>query len=149
MNDFVDDLVELATSVQASRLPPAVIHEGRRVLVDTVGVILGGMAEAETGALAGQMAAASTHPSSTIFGTALQADAMWAALANGTAGVWHDYDGGNRFLGGHPAVHVIPAGFAIAERQACSGAALFDAVLAGYEVAARVGMGTRLRPDPE
>ena len=108
MSEFVDDLVDLAASVSAERLPPVVVHEGHRALVDTVGVILGGMAEPETSALASQMAAASTHPTSTILGAGLRADAMWAALANGTAGVWHDYDGGNRFLGGHPAVHVIP-----------------------------------------
>ena len=40
---------------------------------------------------------------------------MLAALVNGTAGVSLEMDEGNRWGGGHPAIHVLPATLAIAE----------------------------------
>ena len=144
--DFIDELVQMAEGISLDTVPAAVVHEGRRHLLDTIGCILAGMGEPEPQALAAQMAAASVAPGSTILGTGLRADAMWAALANGTAGVWHDLDSGNRFLGGHPAVHAIPAALAVAERLGSSGAHLLAATIAGYEVSARVALGTRLRP---
>ena len=144
--DFIDELTELATSVSLERLPPAVVHEGRRTLVDTVAVILAGMAESQPRALAGEMAAASVSPCSTILGSGYRAEAMWAALAHGTAGVWHEFDPGNRFLGGHPAVYAISAGLPVAEREGISGKRFLETIIAGYEIGARVGLGTTLRP---
>jgi len=144
--DFIDTLIELATSISLERLPSSVVHEGRRTLVDTVGVILAGAAEPAARALAGQMTENSGCPCSTMLGSGYRAEATWAALANATAGVWHEFDPGNRFVGGHPAVYVISAGLAVAEREGASGKRLLEGVIAGYEVGARVGLGTTLRP---
>lgn len=146
MSDFLDDLTSLVRSISLENLPSSVIHEGRRTLVDTVGVILAGMTEAPNRTLAGQMARASVAPCSTIFGSGYRGDAMWAALAHGTAGLWHELAPGNRFVGGHPAVHAVSAGLAVAERKGSSGRQLLESVIAGYEFAARVGLGTTLRP---
>ncbi len=144
--DFIDTLTELATSISLERLPSSVVHEGRRALVDTVGVILAGAAEPAARALAKQMAMESVGPTSTIMGSGYGAEAMWAALTNATAGVWHEFDPGNRFVGGHPAIYVVSAGLAVAEREGSPGRHLLEAVIAGYEVGARVGLGTTLRP---
>lgn len=144
--DFIDTLGELATSISLERLPSSVVHEGRRALVDTIAVILGGMAEPQVRGLAEQMATASVAPCSTILGSVYRADAMWTALANATAGVWHEFDPGNRFVGGHPAIYAVSGGLAVAEREGTSGSSLLEAIIAGYEVAARVGLGTTLRP---
>lgn len=146
VGDFIDDLTKHATSISLESLPSEVVHEGRRTLVDTVAVILGGMAEALSRTLAEQMALASVAPCSTILGSGHLADAMWAALVNGTAGVWHEFDPGNRFLGGHPAIYTISAGLAVGEREGISGKRFLEAIIAGYEVGARVGLGTTLRP---
>ena len=146
MSDFIDDLTKLATSISLMNLPSSVVHEGRRTLVDTVGVILGRMAEESARTLANQMAEASIVPCSTILGSGYCADAMWAALANGTAGVWHEFDAGHRFTDGHPAIYSVSAGLAVGEREQTSGKRLLEAIIAGYEVGARVGLGTTLRP---
>lgn len=145
MSELIDALVDLGETCTLESLPDSVVDESRRVLIDTVGVILGGASDPVVQRLALVLAAQSGSPTSTILGTGTTADAMWAALVNGTAGVWHDFDAGNRYLGGHPAVHAIPAGLALAERQGCSGRVLLEATIAGYEVAARVGLGARLR----
>lgn len=144
--DFIDTLVELATSISLERLPSSVVQEGRRTLVDTVGVILAGAAEPAARALAKQMAKESVGPTSTIMGSGYGAETMWAALTNATAGVWHEFDPGNRFVGGHPAIYVVSAGLAVAEREGSPGRRLLEAIIAGYEVGARVGLGTTLRP---
>lgn len=146
VEDFIDDLTKLARSISLESLPLSVVHEGRRTLVDALAVILGGMGEPQVRALARQMAVASVGPCSSILGTGQLADAMWAALANGTAGVWHEFDAGNRFVGGHPAIYAVTVGLAVAEREDTSGKRLLEGIIAGYEVGARVGLGTTLRP---
>src|SRR4030095_16358738 len=48
-------------------------------------------------------------------GRGRKAEPVLAALANGTAGVSLEMDEGNRWGGGHPAIHVLPATLAVAE----------------------------------
>ena len=144
--DYLDELIDRATSVSLEKLPSRVVHQGRRILVDTVGVILGGMAEPPVRALAERMGQASIAPSSTILGSGRRAEAMWAALANATAGVWHELDPGHRFVDGNVAIYAVAAGLAVGEREKAPGKSLLEAVLAGYEVGTRVGLGTTLRP---
>ncbi len=142
----IDLLTAQVASIDLGKVPPAVVHAGRRVLVDVLAVILGAATEPQIKALSARMAAASTTSCSSLPGTGRRADASWAALFNGTAGIWQEYDPGHRFSGGHPAVSCIAAAWAVAEREGVSGKALLEAIIAGYECAARVGLGTTLRP---
>ena len=144
--DYLDELIDLATSVSLERLPSRVVHQGRRILVDTVGVILEGMTEPPVRALAERMAQASIAPSSTILGSGRRAEAMWAALASATSGVWHELDPGHRFVDANVAVYAVAAGLAVGEREKASGKGLLEAILAGYELGVRTGLGTTLRP---
>jgi 2-methylcitrate dehydratase PrpD len=70
-----------------------------------------------------------------------------AAYLNGVASVCLELDEGNKYARGHPAAHVLPAALAMAQRVNASGRELIAAYLAGYEVAARFGRATQLRPD--
>jgi 2-methylcitrate dehydratase PrpD len=144
--DLVDALTGLAKSVSLDSIPSSAVHAGRRLFLDSVAAILAGMGEPEVQGLAEKMNAASISPCSTIMGSSYKADAMWAALVHATAGVWHDFDGGHRFAGGNPGIYPVAAGLAVAEREGASGRDLLEAIIAGYEVAARVGLGTTLRP---
>ena len=144
--ECIDVLTAHASSIALENVPPAVVHAGRRVLVDTLAVILGAAQDPRVKALSARMAAASTDGCSSLPGTDLRADASWAALFNGTAGIWNEYDPGHRFSGGHPGVPCVAAAWAVAEREGASGKTLLEAIIAGYEVAARVGLGTTLRP---
>lgn len=146
VGDLLDALTGLAKSVSLDHLPSSVVHAGKRVLLDTAAAILAGMGEPQVQALAKEMSAASISPCSTIMGSSYRSDAMWAALVHATAGVWHDVDGGHRFAGGHPGIYAVGAGLAVGEREGASGRDLLEAIIAGYEVAARVGLGTTLRP---
>jgi 2-methylcitrate dehydratase PrpD len=143
--DFVDELLGMARSVDLERLPSSVVRAGRRVLIDVIGSMLAAISEERLRLLAGEMSCASAKPSSTILGSPHSADPAWAALVNATAAVWHDVDPGHRFSGGNPAVYPVAAGLAVAEREGASGKRLLEAVIGGYELGARTGLGATLR----
>ncbi|GIW10276.1 MAG: hypothetical protein KatS3mg061_1333 [Dehalococcoidia bacterium] len=138
-------LAEFAARFDLAAAPKEVVQEGRRQLLDTVGVIIGGASVPEVRALAA-IEARDPGPA-TFLGQDGWAAAEAAALVNATAGVWLDYDSGQRASGSHPAVHVVPAALAIAEEVGASGADLLSAVIVGCEVGARMGAAAgRLHP---
>lgn len=141
-----EDLVKLAKSISLEDLSPSIVHEGRRILVDCIATILAGAGQAPIIALAEQMHGASGVMHSKIWGSNFRAEAMWAAFVNGTSGVWFGLDPGNRHAGGNLAIYAVAAGLAVAEREEVPGKRLLEAIIAGYEVGARVGIGTTLRP---
>jgi 2-methylcitrate dehydratase PrpD len=144
----MDDLAELAHFVATLRfeyLPTAVVERATLVLRDTVGAIIGGMAEPEVRALADHAAKNGTG-AATLFGHGAQTSAAWVVLVHGTAGTTLEIDEGHAFARGHAAIHAVPAAFSLAELGGASGADVITALVAGYEVAARAGIATRLRP---
>lgn len=73
------------------------------------------------------------------------APAEHAAFHNATAGSFLELDEGTRPTG-HPGMHIVPAALAVAEAARRSGPELLSAVVAGYEVSARLLTAFRLRP---
>ncbi|MFQ5566256.1 MAG: MmgE/PrpD family protein, partial [Paracoccaceae bacterium] len=61
-------------------------------------------------------------------------------------GTWLEMDEGNQFCKGHPGMHTFPAAFAVAEAGGANGPEFLAAVAIGYEIGARVGIATSLRP---
>lgn len=143
--DYLDRLAGFAHGIALAGLPREVVEAAKRVVLDTLGAILAGSRLPENGRLARLGAERSTGGRATLLGHGLTADPMLAALANATAGVSLDVDEGNRFGGGHPAIHVLPAALAVAEEVGAGGRRLIESVVAGYEVASRVGGATRPR----
>lgn len=144
--EHFQELARLASSVRVENLPESVIQAGRRILIDCISAILAGATQKPVNQLAQQMGADSNRRESTVLGTAYRCDAAWAALVNATAGVWHQLDPGNRFTGGHPAMAAVAAGLAVAESNRAPGKRMLEAIIAGYEIGARVGLATTLRP---
>lgn len=142
------ELKQLATFVAETTfddLPPAVIERARWVLRDTVGVIVGGMAESAVQALA-DYAFAQGPGLATVFGYGKRITPGWAALVHGTAGTSLEMDEGHAFARGHAAIHAVPPALALAEARQATGRETLTALVVGYEVAARAGVATRLRP---
>ncbi|MFT5172939.1 MAG: 2-methylcitrate dehydratase PrpD, partial [Gammaproteobacteria bacterium] len=75
----------------------------------------------------------------TLIGTDLQAAATEAAFANATAGHGLIREDMHVASACHIGVVVIPAALAVAEREGASGADLLAAIVAGYEITARLG----------
>jgi 2-methylcitrate dehydratase PrpD len=145
--DYLDRLARMARRVRFDDLSPATVAAAKAVVLDTLGAILAGSALPENTRLADIVAERSGHRTATIIGRARKAEPMFAALANGTAGVALEVDEGNRWGGGHPAIHVMPAALAVAEELLADGPRFIEALVAGYEVTSRLGGATRQRPN--
>jgi len=125
-------------------LPTEVIERAKWVLRDTIGVTLGGLREPEVAALAQHAVDAATGDV-TVFGRAKQTTPQYAVLVHGTAGTTLEMDEGHAFARGHAAVHSVYPALALAEQFGANGKDTLTALVLGYEVAARVGVATRLR----
>jgi 2-methylcitrate dehydratase PrpD len=128
--------------VSYAQLSPGRRRAARLVLLDTLGAILAGSAEPENARLAAAMAERATRPAATVIGHAVRTDPLLATFVNATAGVALEVDEGNRWGGGHPAIHVVPGALAVAEERRADGARLLEALVAGYEVSSRIGGAT-------
>jgi 2-methylcitrate dehydratase PrpD len=145
--DYLARLARLALRVRVDDLAPAAVDAARNVVLDTVGAILAGSRLPENARLADLAVERSSFRTATVIGRAHKADPMLATLANGTAGVSLEVDEGNRWGGGHPAIHVLPAALAVAEELGADGGRLIEALVAGYEITSRLGGATRPRPN--
>lgn len=155
----LDRTVETAASLDLDRVPPSVLAHAGRTVADTVGVIRAGTRQPELvkllGLLTEQGLAApggqanagaqpsSLHSAEVLSQPAHHAAAGQAAFLNATAGTFLELDEGMRPTG-HPAMHVVPAALAAAQSRHATGAELLRAVLAGYEVTARLFQAIRL-----
>jgi 2-methylcitrate dehydratase PrpD len=146
-HDYLTRLAGLAAGTRFDALTPATIAAARAVTLDTIGAILAGSRLTENARLADLAAARSGSRTATLVGRGQRAEPMLAALANGTAGVSLEMDEGNRWGGGHPAIHVLPATLAVAEELGVDGRRFIEALVAGYEVTSRLGGASRVRPN--
>ena len=135
----------MARRVRFDDLSPATLAAAKAVVLDTIGAILAGSRLDENCKLADLATERSGHRTATIVGRARKAEPMFATLANATAGVAFEVDEGNRWGGGHPAIHVMPAALAVAEELVADGPRFIEALVAGYEVTSRLGGATRQR----
>ena len=122
-----------AAGLRFEDLPRDVVDQACLVLLDTAAAICAGAVQPEMRALAAWQAAQGP-------GAALQ------ALTLASCGVVHELDEGFAPARGHPAIHTIPAALAEAAARKASGKQLLAAIVAGYEVAARIGAAVKLRP---
>jgi 2-methylcitrate dehydratase PrpD len=122
-----------AAGLRFDHLPRAVAEHACLVLLDTAAAICAGADLPEMQALAGWQAEQGNSPA-------------MLALTLASFGVAHELDEGFAPARGHPAIHVLPAALAEAAARKASGQDLITAIVAGYEVAARVGAAVKLRP---
>src|SRR5438876_6371773 len=121
-----------AARVLSDDLRPSAVARATACVLDTVGAICAGSRLDENVKLADLATERSGHRTATLIGHARKAEPMFATLANATAGVALEVDEGNRWGGGHPAIHVLPAALALAEELAADGVRFIEALIAGY-----------------
>lgn len=143
---WLDTLAAFVADFRLESLKPATVEQTSYVMLDTIGAIAGGAAEPEMQALTAKLAVSPAGEASVI-GTDKKAVSAAAAFLNGTAGTFLEMDEGNRFAKGHPAIHALPAIWALAEIKGLSGKAVMEALVLGYEIGARIGIAAALRPD--
>ncbi|MFO7770216.1 MAG: MmgE/PrpD family protein [Roseovarius gahaiensis] len=122
-------------------LPPEVVHQACRFLLDAVGCAIAARAEDPAKAGHAMQLVAGFHangPASVIGGA--PSDPALAALANGILINATDYDDTHKRALIHVGSVVVPAALAVTEQAGGSGRDLITAMIAGYEVTTRVGM---------
>ena len=145
MVDYLDRLSSFVCGTGFDDLDESAVAATRYVLMDTIGAILAGSRLPENASFAAR--ASGNKATSTLIGHPHQAEPMYAAMVNATAGVSLEMDEGNRFGGGHPAIHTVPGAIAVGEEMGIDGKRLIESILVGYEVESRIGGGTRTRPN--
>src|SRR5207249_4726883 len=110
-----------AAALEFKHLPPAVVHEVKRRVIDSLGCALGAY-DAEPCVIARNLALQfSATPGSTVLGASHRAPPDWAAFANGCLVRYLDYN--DTYLSREPAhpSDNIPAALAVAESRNSSG----------------------------
>jgi 2-methylcitrate dehydratase PrpD len=144
---WLDQWSRFAAGLRFEDLPAEVVARARLVLLDTIGAIAAGAQEPEMVALTRRVAElhGTGGITTAVIGGRTRLALPVAAFLNGTAGTMLELDEGNQYCRGHPAVHVVPAALAAADRRAASGRALVRALVLGYEIGARIGIASTLR----
>src|SRR3954469_1973208 len=140
------DLLAFVHGLSLNDLPADVVDGARMCLLDALGCGLFGSGQTWSRILADEMAAEGSSGHGTVIGRQQRLSAPAAALCNGTAIHGFELDDLIAESITHPAACVIPAAIAAAEAVDASGARLFEAIVAGYEVMHRVGLALGVEP---
>jgi 2-methylcitrate dehydratase PrpD len=135
-----DALARFASGLALDDVPPSVVRAVKRLLLDHLGCAAGG-SRTPLARAAAAVAAADGGGAATVIGTRERAAPGPAAFANAMAANALDYD--DTGATGHPGATLIPAALALAEAEGRSGAELLGAIVAGYEVGARILAGVQ------
>ena len=136
-------LSEFVAGLRYEDLPPAVVDQAARIIVDTLGCAISAWAEDPAKAhLALEVAKmyASDQGAAVIGSAGVKSQPAFAALANGILANAADNDDTHKRALLHTGSVVVPPALALAQTERLSGRDLIVALVAGYEVAVRVGM---------
>jgi 2-methylcitrate dehydratase len=138
MHTLAQRLAQYAVGLEFSHLPPAVVHEAKRRLIDSLGCALGAW-DAEPCAIARRVASRfSAESGATLWGTRHRAPPDWVAFANGCHVRYLDFN--DTYLSKEPAhpSDNIAAAVAVAETIPASGRDLITAIVLGHEIQCRL-----------
>jgi 2-methylcitrate dehydratase PrpD len=136
-------LAEFVAGLRYEDLPPAVVDQAARIMVDTLGCAISAWAEDPAKArLALDVAKLyACDGGATVVGApGVRSQPAFAALANGILANAADNDDTHKRALLHTGSVVVPPALALAQTGRLSGRDLIVALVAGYEVAVRVGM---------
>jgi 2-methylcitrate dehydratase PrpD len=134
------DLADEVVALRSAEVPAEVLGRAAALLLDVLGVAVGGAGEESSVALRRGLGHLALRGDFVVLGTNERLPAPQAALANGAAA--HALEMDDTHQGGsiHLGAAVFPAALAAAQLAGASGDALLRAAVAGYEVAARLAM---------
>jgi 2-methylcitrate dehydratase PrpD len=136
---LIEQIAAKIVAIRHEELPREAVDWAKAAILDTVGVTLAGAHEDCARIVERTLGGA--HGDCLIFGTDRRTAPLDAALINGTAAHALDFDDVSNSLGGHPSAPILPALFALADTQDCTGAAFVAAYVAGFEIETRIARG--------
>jgi len=134
-------LAEFIHDLSYEDLSDDAVAKAKLCLMDWVGVTVGGYAggRSDMDPMIDSLQPFFGQPQATLITKRKKVDAFHAALINGTAGHYLDYDDIQSGMSGHPSVPVMPAALAMGEYRKFDGKRFLTAVVAGFEVECRIG----------
>ena len=143
---LANQLAEYAGNLSFANLPPTVIHEVKRRILDAFGCAYGALSAPPCKIVRRMAAAIKVKQGARIWGTRRQTTSDWGAFANGTLVRYLDCN--DTYLSKEPAhpSDNIPACLAVAEEVQANGKRLIEAIVLAYEVQCRLCDAAALRP---
>ncbi|MCW5605877.1 MAG: MmgE/PrpD family protein, partial [Burkholderiales bacterium] len=121
--------------------PPDAVDKAKKVIADTVAVILAGAGSEVAPPLLAYLRLSGESGTSPILGTAATGSAEMAALVNGTFGHALDFDDVLSMMPAHPSAVIFAALCADLAVRPLSGRAMIEAHVMGVEVGGKIGLG--------
>ena len=137
-------IAKFVSGLRFADLPPAGVDAARRHLLDTFGVAIRGRAhDNAANSLRGLESADGAAGKVAVWGGDRPLSAGYAALANGIAAHVLDFDDTHTDSIVHGSAVIAPVVMALGEERGAKGEDVIAAFVAGWEVAARVGLAAR------
>lgn len=134
-------LAEFIHDLSYDDLSKDAIGKAKLCLMDWAGVTVGGYVggRSDLDPMIDALQPFFGPPQATLITRKRKVDVINAALINGTASHFLDYDDIHGGMSGHPSVPVIPAALAMGEYRKVDGKKLITAIVAGFEAECRIG----------
>ena len=140
------DLARFSAELSFGQIPKEVVEHMKLSLLDSIGVCLHGVTLPWTRHVQAMVEAEGSLPQASIYGSGKKTSIANAVLVNSTAGHAFELDDIHKESIIHPGSLALPVAMAFAEAKGgVSGQALLSAMIAGYEVGARVGNAATVR----
>jgi 2-methylcitrate dehydratase PrpD len=144
MDPITRTLVHFCHELNAKDLDNQVVERTKYMLLDYLGVAIAGSLSESSRPIQKMILRAAPHGSCTVIGTATQTCPEYAALANGAAAHSVELDDTHQAGSIHPGVVIFSAAVALSEiHPEIDFAQFVAAVVAGYEVATRLGVAVQ------
>lgn len=140
---YTQDFARFVAGLQFSDLPSAVVHSGRRGILDWLGCALAACRHPTLDRLIAVLQENGGGTQATVLARKLRLSHVDAALVNGQMGHLLDYD--DTHMGGvvlHASSPLLSALLSASERGSVSGAELLLAYVCGFEAGVRVGQSS-------
>ena len=137
---MAQELSEYAAKLRYEDLPSNVVHQTKRMVLDTLGCALGGYPSESSRVLREFAVEAGHPPEATIFGSDAKSSALLTTLINGAMVRYLDYNDtafilqGDIYRSGYHPSEVIPGILALAESEKLDGRRVLSAINLGYDV---------------
>lgn len=136
-------LADFICGLTFSDIPKDVVEKAKLLVLDTLGVALAAAREDFTRNVHDVARGMQGPAESSVWGRRKRLPMANAVLVNGTMAHGFDFDDMHRAASSHMSVVAIPTALAVAEKHRLSGKEVLGAIVAGYEVGARIGLAAQ------
>jgi 2-methylcitrate dehydratase PrpD len=134
---IIEQLADFTAQTEYDRLPPAVVEECKRILLDSIGCAVAAIGEPKGRIGIDYARMMGGNDDATVIGTGERVSIFGAAFANGELINALDMDA--VVPPGHVAPYVLPGALAVGEARHATGKALIEAIALSHEMSYRLG----------